>query len=486
MSVVFRSSWALVLLFLGTCAAVPEPQIANQARPNIILILADDLGIPDLSIYGGKAAVPTPNIDRLAKRGVRFQRGYSTASVCSPSRAGLLSGQYQQRHGFEYLVPEGADAGGQGLARDQRLMAEPLKAAGYRTAALGKWHLGSTPDRLPTARGFDYFYGFLGGETAYIRAGTPGSTSVKAPYLGERSFTRRADYVRIGRWREGSPAKELVDNEDEFLTEALTSEAVKFIRDGASTKPYFLYLAHHAPHSPFQATDKYLARFSNEPDPLKRVYAAMVSALDDSVGEILRAVEESGQADNTLIIFTSDNGSATYFGVSDCSELSGGKLSYFEGGARIPLLISWPSRWPSGVVDGRNVSHLDVLPTALAAAGLAPSKPIDGVDLSPLMKADARERIIHETLFWRLGPEYAVLAGDWKMLSNTRTGAYTWLYNLADDPLETDDQQFKRADVATDLRARYAAWASNMKTPAWPHKETLQVMQCGRLSFHDN
>jgi arylsulfatase A-like enzyme len=227
-----------------------SPVLAAPRAPNVILILADDLGIPDVSAYGHQVAVPTPNIDRLAARGVRFTRGYATASVCSPSRAGLLSGQYQQRHGFEHLAPSGRASGGHGLAPEQRLLPEALKAGGYRTAAIGKWHLGSTAERLPTSRGFDTFFGFEGGEIAHIDADTPGATSVPAPVLGSRSFKRGEPWLEVGRWTAGSPDKQTVRNEGKYLTEELTEEAVKFIREGRGGEPYFLYLAHHAPHSP--------------------------------------------------------------------------------------------------------------------------------------------------------------------------------------------------------------------------------------------
>ena len=201
-----------LLLPSGPAGAASPARPSAAERPNIIVIIADDLGIPDLGTYGlSKEAVPTPNLDRLARRGVTFTRGYATASVCSPSRAALLTGQYQQRHGFEFLTPENADAGNQGLTPGQRVFAADLKATGYRTAIIGKWHLGATPDRLPTARGFDQFFGFLPGETAYIRGGTPGTTSVRAPYLGDRSFTRKVDWVQLMRDRAGDAAPPVVE-----------------------------------------------------------------------------------------------------------------------------------------------------------------------------------------------------------------------------------------------------------------------------------
>ena len=475
---------ALLLIVLAFAPAAAE---ARHGRPNVIVILADDLGVQDVGAYGHRSAVPTPNIDKLAARGVRFDRGYATAPVCSPSRAALMSGRYQQRQGFEYLIPERQNEGGgaPGLDPEQRILPEALKGRGYRTAAVGKWHLGDTPDRLPTARGFDSFFGFLPGEIAYMDRSRPGLTSVPAPYLGERSFTRRLDYTKVGRWRAGSTTRELVANDDSYLTEELTREAVAFI-DANRRRPYFLYLAHLAPHSPFQATTKYLDRFPNERDPLKRTYAAMVSALDDSVGEVMAAVEASGRADNTIIVFSADNGAATYMNVSDCTgAIAGGKLAMWEGGVRVPLIVSWPARWPKGVVEKRNVSLMDVAPTIVAAAGAAADPASDGVDLSPRVAGADRDAPIHDTLFWRLGHEYAVLQGDTKLISNTRPGAFPWLLDLASDPGETRNQLFGQRAKAADLVARYKRWSAGLRDPAWPSKETLQVFHCGRISFND-
>ena len=479
------------LLVLAGCASL-APRAADSSsaepgrRPSVILIVADDLAALDLSTYGGSPrSVPTPNLDRLAARGVTFRRGYATASVCSPSRAALMTGQYQQRHGFEFLTPEGADGGGQGLVADQRVFASDLKAVGYRTAMIGKWHLGATPDRLPTSRGFDRFFGFLSGETAYARDGTPGLASLAAPYLGTRSFTRNADWVRLMSDLAGdSEAPRIEPDETTYLTDLLTRQAVDFIRTSGKD-PYYLYLAHLAPHSPFQALEADLARFPEIEDPLQRTYAAMIAALDRSVGAILDAVDASGAGKDTIIVFTADNGAATYMGVSDCDTISGGKLSYFEGGARVPLIISWPRRWPSGIADARNTSLLDIAPTVLAAAGARSDVGFDGRDLTPLMASGRRGETIHEVLFWRTGPEYAALSGDLKLLSNTRPGAFPWLFDLGADPRETTSLTFQRRAEAAGLQRRFQEWSRAMKPPAWPAGQVIQVFQCGRISFHE-
>lgn len=478
-------SLAALIAALATLAPVTAAgQAVATKRPNVVMIVADDLGTTDLSAYGYKSAIPTPNIDRLAAKGVKFTRGYSTASVCSPSRAGLLTGQYQQRHGFEYLAPSSVRQPDGGLQPGQTLISEKLKASGYRTVGIGKWHLGATPDRLPTARGFDEFFGFLGGETSYIDPSAPTAINRSAPYVGERSFRRENDATQLGRWRSDASAKEIVRNEEEYLTDALTDEAVSQIRrQRGQSQPLFMYLAHLAPHSPFQATKKYYDRFPSEKDPLKRTYAAMVSALDDGVGRVMSALEEAGIAQDTIVIFTSDNGAATYMGVSDCMQLSGGKLSYNEGGARVPLIVSWPGEWPKGVREDRNVSHLDLYPTILAAAGIEADKPLDGVNLTPRLKGDKAP--IHDALFWRTGPEFAVLMGDWKLVSNTRPNSFPWTFDLRTDPLETRNRMFDHPERTRELQARFAAWQAQMRPPAWAPTSGFQVFQCGRVVFHD-
>lgn len=473
---------AAIWAALAWAAPAGAQQAARASRPNVILINADDLGLPDITAYGGPKAVPTPNIDKLARRGVKFTRGYATASVCSPSRAGLMSGQYQQRHGFEHLAPEGPNA--LGLTPEQRIFPEQLQKAGYRTSIIGKWHLGSTPDRLPTARGFDSFFGFLPGELAFINAEAPGAVSLPAPYVGKRSFQRRLDWTQLVTSTAGKPPV-VVKNDQEFLTDVLTREAVQFIQ-ASRNKPYFLYLPYNAPHSPFQAKASDVERFKHIEDPLQRVYAAMISNLDDGIGRVMEAVDRSGRAEDTIIIFTADNGAATYMGISDCTELAGGKLSYFEGGPRVPFIVSWPARWPRGLTDTRIVSQLDLAPTILAAAGVEPAWKLDGVNLTPLVQAGARDKAVHEALFFRTGHEYAVITGDKKLLSNTRTGAFPWVFDLAVDPNETNTLTFKRPELVADLKRRYSEWEKEMKPPAWPMKETLQIFQCGRISFHDN
>ena len=480
----FGKMAALAATVLGLSPGVASGQESKSTRPNVIMIVADDLGATDLSSYGYPSAIPTPNIDRIAARGVKFTRGYSTASVCSPSRAGLLTGQYQQRFGFEYLAPSSPRQPDGGLQPGQTLVSEKLKGAGYRTVAIGKWHLGITPDRLPTARGFDEFFGFLGGETSYMDPASPDVVNQSAPYVGERSFRREAESTRIGRWRAGVAEQEWIRNEGQYLTDALTDEAVGHIRRQKSgDPPLFMYLAHLAPHSPFQASRKYYDRFPREKDPLKRTYAAMVSALDDGVGRVMSALEKAGISENTIVVFTSDNGAATYFGVSDCTRLSGGKLSYNEGGARVPYIVSWPAQWPRGRQESRNVSHLDLYPTILAAAGIPADKALDGFDLTPRMNGD--DTPIHEALFWRTGPEFAALMGDWKLMSNTRPNSFPWTFDLKRDPLETRNLMFEAPDRTRELQARYKGWQSEMKPPAWAPTSGFQVFHCGRVVFHD-
>jgi arylsulfatase A-like enzyme len=209
----------------------------------------------------------------------------------------------------------------------------------------------------------------------------------------------------------------------------------------------------------------------------------MVSALDDGVGRVMSALEKAGISENTIVVFTSDNGAATYFGVSDCTRLSGGKLSYNEGGARVPYIVSWPAQWPRGRQESRNVSHLDLYPTILAAAGIPADKALDGFDLTPRMNGD--DTPIHEALFWRTGPEFAALMGDWKLMSNTRPNSFPWTFDLKRDPLETRNLMFEAPDRTRELQARYKVWQSEMKPPAWAPTSGFQVFHCGRVVFHD-
>ena len=365
---------------LVCCAADLAPA---SPRPNVIFIVADDLGYGEPACYGGRD-IPTPNIDRLAAEGIRFTQGYVTASFCAPSRAALLTGRYQTRFGFEANAIGAANADPRvGLPADQRTLAQRLRDTGYATALVGKWHLGGTPAFHPHRRGFDEFFGFL----------HEGHYYVPPPWQGVTTWLRRPALPDGAKGRWTSPDGRVVwtthlgsiepdynaDNpilrgsqpeaEPSNLTDAFTREACDFIQRHSS-QPFFLYLAFNAVHSPLQATDRYLDKFSHIPDVHRRIFAAMLAHLDDGIGTVLEQLHYVGLDQNTLVVFLADNGGATRELTSSNRPLRGEKGSVFEGGIRVPFIIRWPARFPAGRVIDTPVISLDLAATALAGAGV--------------------------------------------------------------------------------------------------------------------
>ena len=490
-----------------TAAARPEAT-APVPRPNIILILADDLGYADVSAYA-PARFHTPNIDRIGREGVRFTDGYATAPVCAPSRAGLMTGRYPQRYGFEY---NDGGAGrdlkqGLGLATGEATIAQLLKNAGYHTGMIGKWHLGSQDRFYPLNRGFDEFVGFLPGQSSYIDPRRPGvhvsigplgdealrlddQVPTTDPDLEEKAFRISAAFERrqLNQIVEG-PDHHVVHNEDQYLTDYFGDRATEFIRRNARSKaPYFLYLAFNAPHAPHMVTARYYDRFPQIPDHQLRVYAAMIAALDDQVGRVLDAVNASGQAGHTLVFFASDNGCAMYTpGLCSCTPLRGGKLSHYEGGVRVPFLVRWPGHIPPGTVYPGMVSLMDVLPTSVAAAGggLPADRGYDGVDLVPYLSGTAAGTP-HDVLAWRRLPLFSIRQGDWKLWEShdPAYGDYTLLFNLKEDLNETTNLAGENPAKVKELEQRFRGWATPMLPPAWPSRPPASYDVCGtRFKF---
>jgi arylsulfatase A-like enzyme len=506
-------SIALGVLALGATAIgtadrpwSAAPRAAAAPRPNIILILADDLGYADISAYKIDR-FHTPNIDRIGVEGVRFTDGYATAPVCGPSRAGLMTGRYQDRFGFEYNNgPARRDlAQGFGLAVGEITIAQLLKDAGYHTGLVGKWHLGSQDQFYPTNRGFDEFVGFLPGATSYIDPKQPGlhvsfgaigdealklaaPSTVDDPDLGGRidRIDRAFHRGPLNQIVEGADRR-LVHNEDEYLTDFFGDRATDFIRRSAAAgRPYFLYLAFNAVHSPHMVTAKYYDRFPQIEDHQRRVYAAMIAALDDQVGRVLDAVDASGQTGNTLIYFASDNGCAAYFpGLCSCTPLRGGKLSHYEGGLRVPFIMRWPGHVKPGLVYREVVSLLDVLPTSLAAAGatLPTDRLYDGVDLMPYLTGE-KSGPPHDMLAWRRLPLFSIRQGDWKLWESVddktgRYGDYKLLFNLKDDLDETTNLADKNPRKVEELERLARDWAKAMTDPKWPSRPPVTFDVCG-------
>jgi arylsulfatase A-like enzyme len=408
---------------------------AAARGPNIVLILADDLGYNDLGIQGCKD-IPTPHIDSIGRRGIRFTQGYVSCPLCAPSRAGLMTGRYQQRFGLEHNPGPEAQAGDDyGLPLTELTLGERLKKLGYATGMVGKWHLGFKGAFQPAKRGFDEFFGFLGGAHPYL----PNASGVQNRIL------RGGEIV----------------GEKEYLTEAFAREAVAFI-ERHKNQPFFLYLPFNAVHAPMQATQKYLSRFQHIKDNLRRTHAAMLSALDDAVGAVLSKLRDTGNEEKTLIIFLGDNGGPTRQTTSDNSPLRGFKAQVLEGGIRVPFFMQWKARIPAGKVENRPVISLDIHPTAVAAAGssLDPGWKLDGINLLLFVTGERKENP-HETLFWRMQPQWAVRHGDLKLVSS---GAdQETLFDLAKDPGESTNLSAARPEDVKKLNSLFAAWSAQLQ-----------------------
>jgi len=415
-------------------------------RPDIVLILADDMGYADIGAHGCEE-IPTPHIDRIAREGVRFTDAYANGSFCTPTRVGLMSCRYQQRTGNDDL-PQVTGP----LPLSVKTLAGRLQEAGYTTGMVGKWHLGDRQGYGPLNRGFDEFFGFLGG----------GHT-----YFPDRPF--RGSY--------GSPIFRQTEpsSETRYLTDAFGAEAAAFLRRHRdSEKPLFLYLAFNAVHTPMHATDRYLKRFPDLSGK-RKIYAAMLSAMDDAIGEVLKELDASGKAEETLVIFHNDNGGPTTRNAVNGSinkPLRGSKCETFEGGIRVPLFLRWPGKIEAGSVYRKAVITFDLSATALRLAKADVSQ-IDGVDLLPYLSGE-KKGMPHETLYWRCrtrNNNYAVRHGDWKYVYATegteqpgpkQTPARDMLFDLAEDVGETTDLSEQHTEKLRELKAMFAKWDAEM------------------------
>jgi arylsulfatase A-like enzyme len=430
---------------------------APARRPNIVLILADDLGYGELSCQGNPQ-IPTPNIDSIARSGVRFTNGYVSAPYCAPSRAGLLTGRYQTRFGHERNVVGEMNLDPKiGLPLIETTFADRLKAAGYVTGAFGKWHLGAAPQFHPQGRGFDEFFGFLHEGHFYLPPPYKGGTTRLRP--NEPPYDERNPLLR------GAQTVE----ERLYLTDAITREATAFI-DRHAAQPFFLYTPYNAVHSPMQATTEYMRRFNAIGDEHRQVFAAMLSALDDGVGAILKSIRDRGLDRDTLVIFLSDNGGPTGELTSSNAPLRGFKGQLWEGGIRIPFMMRWEGRISAGRTLHQPVISLDLLPTALAAAGAPAASGLDGVDLLPLV-AGSNDRPLHASLFWRYNSALALRSGDWKLVrqpaGQRAQGSPFELFNLTDDIAEKRNLAETEPARAAELHAELERLNRQMREPLW-------------------
>ena len=473
--------------------ASADPKAGDGPRPpNIVLIVADDLGYNDLSIDGGGVAgdaVPTPNINSIAANGIRFNRSYAGNATCSPSRAALLTGRYPTRFGFEFtsvpltfsrVIASSKNAGihpsiyhaereqampayeAQGVPTSEISIARLLKQSGYRTLHVGKWHLGENQQFRPNAHGFDQSLGFLAGGSMFLPEDDPQVVNAQQEFDPIDKFLWAVAPFGV-RFNDSEPFKP-----SGYMTDYLTDEALQAIKANRE-QPFFLYLAYNAPHTPLQATKADYDALPQIKDHTRRVYGGMIRSLDRNIGRVLDELKQQGLDDNTLVIFTSDNGGANYIGLDGLNHpYRGWKATFFEGGVRVPMFMQWPGKIAAGSHFDAAVSHFDIFATAAAAANAAlPSdRIIDGVDLLPFAQGK-QQGAPHEQLFWRSGAYQAVQAGDWKLQVNA-TQQLDWLYNIKDDPTEQHNLASARPEQVQALKNRLASFNQTQQAPLWP------------------
>ncbi len=464
----------------------------GEKTPNIVLILVDDLGMHDISTYNANG-VSTPALDRLAEHGVKFNSAYATSPVCSPSRVSLLTGRYQQRFGFErqpmnryarnrleywiveHLIntdpmqlvapmskPSKEEMKRQGIPQSELLLSELLSHRGYRTGIFGKWHLGYQDEFVPNNRGFQEQFGFYEAFTYYAPPGTPGMVEHRHDYFANKHIWRQK---RKGTCAISENNKEIEDSG--YLTFSIARRACTFM-DKNQENPFFLFVPFNAPHTPFQVPRDYYDRFAYVADHNKRVYYAMISALDDAVEMIIERLDQLGLTESSLIIFASDNGGATYTGATDNGPLKAGKFSQFEGGINIPMIFSWKGHLPEGLETSEPVSLMDIFTTSAAIAGvkLPGDRHIDGINLLPwLENPDSLQPV--RPLFWRTDFNRAVRSGTWKLVWNERDNQW-FLYNLAEDPGEHHNLATQYPGKIRELQLLFESWESEMIAPMWP------------------
>jgi arylsulfatase A-like enzyme len=440
-------SFVFLALLFGTARAAD--------KPNVVVIFADDLGYGDIGVHGGRD-VPTPHIDALAAAGLRCTSGYVSAPYCSPARAGFLTGRYQTHFGHEFNPHQG-DENKLGLPLDQRTIADCLRAAGYATGLVGKWHQGFSPAHHPQSRGFDDYFGFLvGGHNFLLHKDA------------EPKFGSAYSHEMIYRGRE-------LQKLDGYATDLFTDEAVAFI-DRHREQPWFLYLAYNAVHTPLEVLKKYGDRVPatiTEPD--RRGYLSLLIGLDDSIGRVTAHLKKSGLDKNTIVFFVSDNGGSgrkpfLAYNTAVNTPLRGNKGQTLEGGVRVPFFVAWPGHLPAGKTFDHPVTALDILPTACAIAETTPGTNIDGVNLLPYLSGESRAAP-HTALYWRFGPQKAVRRSDWKLVDwrdfDKKENSGWQLYNVSQDIGEEHDLARTDPQLVTELSRAWNDWDAKNVAPLW-------------------
>lgn len=463
-----------------------------QRPPNIVLIVADDLGYNDISFNGGgvaRGSLKTPNIDAIGQQGASFAQGYAGNATCAPSRAALLTGRYPTRFGFEFTptdtrfaktiagfpskwqyktlldqaaVDHDPPPDAKGIPTSERTIADMLRGGGYHSIHLGKWHLGGEPGMRPEQRGFDESLGFIIGAQMFMDQRDPNVVNAQQDFdpIDKYLWANLPFSVQYNGGERFHP--------DRYMTDYLTHQAIRAI-DANRNRPFFLYLAYNAPHTPLQALKSDYDALSAIPDHRTRVYAAMIRALDRGVGQVMQALKARGLDDNTLVIFTSDNGGAHYIGLPEINRpYRGWKATFFEGGIRVPFFMRWPAKIAPGTRVNGPVSHFDIFATATAAAGMKPpaDRVIDGIDLAPYV--DARHQPMpRRTLFWKSGAYQAVRDGDAK-LQLLDIPRQSLLYELKGDPTEQRDVAAANPAEVRRLTALVRAHDAEQAKPSWP------------------
>jgi arylsulfatase A-like enzyme len=466
--------WALCLsmITVATFAQSSEKKEIEaskaQNKPNIVFIFSDDAGYGDFGFQGSEV-MKTPNLDTLAAEGIRFEQGYVSDPTCGPSRAGLLTGRYQQRFGFEennvpgYMSKNSAlDGDEMGVPVDEKMMAAYLKELGYTSAYYGKWHLGGADKFHPLNKGFDEFYGFRGGARSYF-AYEKGKEPSKLELM-ERNF-------------------EQYQEPEGYLTDELADEAIEFIeRSTKADKPFFVFLSFNAPHTPMEATKEDLAKFPNLTGKRKTV-AAMMYAMDRASGKVLDTLERLNIEDNTLVVFTNDNGGPTDMNASDNFPLSGTKSNHLEGGVRVPYVMKWPGVFDHGTTYTHPVSTLDLLPTFFAAGGGDTStlENIDGVNLIPFVQGTLQDAP-HEFLYWKKDTRATVRAGNWKLMRFPDRPAE--LYYIDNDEKEFRDVAAENPELVKKLFKKIFEWESTLERPRWLLERKFENYDINRMDHY--